>query len=282
MEGDDQSSIDSYETYVSAMYDELAPRYEKVYLKLSKYYRHLYGELYGVFKYYFDGVKIQSRILDLGSGTGIWTMLLRRRGYNVVSLDISRASLTKCVKSRRCSDPVQGDAIRLPFKDEYFDAVVAYGSVFNHIVKSEEAFREVSRVLSRGGYLLFDADNLMCIDMAYEALLGGISMKAFLKGLVDGEGHVGYWYGHNNEIMPFRFFTLKELIKILNNNGFRVIDIRGIHVLSNIIPSRLHQWSTNRIRKLASLFYAFDSALGTHIPFKYLATTFLIVGKKMG
>ena len=136
--------------------------------------------------------------------------------------------------------------------------------------------------MSKGGYLLFDADNLVCIDMAYEALLGGVSMRAFLKGLVDGKGHVGYWYGHNNEVMPFRFFTLKELIEILNDNGFKVVDIRGIHVLSNIIPSRLHQWSNNKIRKPASLFYSFDRVLSTHIPFKYLATTFLIVGRKVG
>jgi len=280
VEGDDQSSIDNYETYVSAIYDELAPRYEKVYIKLSQYYRHLYGELYGIFKYYFDGVKIQSKVLDLGSGTGIWTMLLKRRGYHVVSLDISRASLTKCIKSRRCSDPTQGDAIKLPFKDRSFDAVVAYGSVFNHIVNSENAFKEVARVLDYDGYLIFDADNLVCVDMAYEALLGGISMRAFLKGLFDGKGHVGYWYGHNNEVVPFRFFTLKELTDILGNNGFKVVDIRGIHVLSNVIPSRLHQWSTNKIKRLASLFYVFDRTLGTHVPFKYLATTFLIIGRK--
>ena len=280
MEGDDQSSIDSYETYVSTVYDQLAPKYEKVYLKLSQYYRHLYGELYEIFRDYFDGVKIQSKVLDLGSGTGIWTMLLRKRGYHVVSLDISRASLNKCVKARRCSDPTQGDAMKLPFRDGYFDAVVAYGSVFNHIVESEKAFREVARVLDKGGYLIFDSDNLVCVDMAYEALLGGISMRDFLKGLVDGKGHVGYWYGHNNEVIPFRFFTFKELADILHSYGFRIVSIRGIHVLSNIIPSRLHQWSTNRIKKLASLFYAFDYVLSSHAPFKYLATTFLVVSRK--
>lgn len=163
VEGDDQSS--SYESIISTVYDELAPPiYERVFLRLSQYYRHVYNELYEIFRDYFDGgVKIHSKVLDLGSGTGVWTMLLRKRGYHVVSLDISRASLIKCTRSRRCSDPVQGDAIKLPFRDGYFDAVIAYGSVFNHIVKSEDAFREVSRVLSSGGYLLFDVDNLICL-----------------------------------------------------------------------------------------------------------------------
>lgn len=283
MEGDDESSsVEPYERYVSTLYDELASRYEIVYLKASKYYRHLYGELYGVFKEYFDNIKIRSKVLDLGSGTGIWSRFLRSRGYHVVSLDISYASVNKCKRARRCSDPIQGDAVRLPFRDGYFDAVIAYGSVFNHIIESENAFKEVSRVLEKGGYLIFDADNLVCIDMAYEALLGGISARRFLKGLFDGKGHVGYWYGHNNEILPFRFFTYKELTSMLHERGFKVIDVKGIHVLSNIIPSRLHQWSDNKIKKLAALLYEFDNILGNYAPFKYLATTFIIISRKVG
>ncbi|WP_054857769.1 class I SAM-dependent methyltransferase [Vulcanisaeta sp. JCM 16159] len=280
VEGDDQSS--SYESVIGTVYDELAPVYERIFLRFSQYYRHLYNELYEIFGNYFDGIKIHSKVLDLGSGTGIWTMLLRKRGYHVVSLDISRVSLTKCVRSRRCSDPVQGDAVRLPFRAGFFDAVVAYGSVFNHIVKSEEAFREVSRVLSNGGYLLFDVDNLVCPDMAYEALLGGISIKGFLKGLIKGRGHVGYWYGNGNEAIPFRFFTIRELLDILSSYGFEVVSLRGIHVLSNIIPSRMHQWSSGRITKAASLLYSFDRVLGRYMPFKYVATTFLIVSRKLG
>ncbi|GAB6945341.1 class I SAM-dependent methyltransferase [Vulcanisaeta sp. JCM 14467] len=279
VEGDDQSS--SYESIVSTVYDELAPVYERVFLKFSQYYRHVYNELYEVFKDYFDGFKIHSKVLDLGSGTGVWTMLLRRRGYHVVSLDISRASLAKCVRSRRCSDPVQGDAVRLPFKDGYFDAVVAYGSVFNHIVKSEEAFREVSRVLGSGGYLLFDVDNLVCPDMAYEALLGAVSVRGFLRGLISGRGHVGYWYNQGSEAVPLRFFTIREILGMLSSYGFEVVDLRGIHVLSNIIPSRIHQWGGGKIARMASLLYVFDDVLGRHIPFKYVATTFLIISRKL-
>ncbi len=278
MEGDDESP--NYETYVSGVYDEMASSYERIYLKLSQYYRHVYGELYEVFRDYFNGMKIRSKILDLGSGTGIWTMLLRKRGYHVVSLDISHESLSKCVRSRRCSDSVQGDAVKLPFRDGDFDAVVAYGSVFNHIVKTEDALREVSRVLSSGGYLIFDVDNLVCPDMAYESLLGGVSIRGFLRGLINGNGHVGYWYNHDHESIPFRFFTIKEIRNMLNSYGFRLISLRGIHVISSVIPSRLHQWNNGVMSSLASLLYLFDETLGRYAPFKYMATTFLVVSRK--
>ena len=282
MDVGDSSSNENANRQVRVLYDSIAPFYEKIYLKFSGYYRHLYGELYSVFKEYLDGYKIRSKVLDLGSGTGIWSALLRSRGYHVVSLDISYASISKCKNINRCSDPIQGDAVKLPFRDGYFDAVIAYGSVFNHIIRSEKAFAEVSRVLGRGGYLIFDVDNLICTDMLYEALLGGVSLRGFLRGIIDGRGYVGYWYSHNNEAIPFRFFTFKELASILSNNGFRIISIRGVHVLSNIVPSRLHQWGGGRIRRLASMLYGLDKVLGRYAPFKYLATSFIIVSRKMG
>jgi SAM-dependent methyltransferase len=280
VEDEDSSSNDGLsERRVTTLYDGVAPMYEKIYLKSSKYYKHLYGALYDVFKEYFNGVKIRSKVLDLGSGTGIWSKLLRLRGYHVISLDISRASLSRCINIGRCSDPVQGDAVRLPFRDEYFDAVIAYGSVFNHIIKAEDAFKDVARVLMRDGYLIFDIDNLLCMDMAYEAMLGGVSMKDFLMGLLDGKGRIGYWYTHD-EAIPYRFFTFKEIAGILSRYGFKIVDMRGIHVLSNIVPSRLHQWGDGGIKRFASLLYELDRILGIRTPLKYLATSFLVISRK--
>lgn len=121
--------------------------------------------------------------------------------------------------------------------------------------------------------------------MAYEALLGGVSIRGgFLRGgLISGRGgHVGYWYGHGNEAVPLRFFTIKEILSILGSYGFEVVDLKGIHVLSNIIPSRIHQWGGNgKIARVASLLYTFDKVLSRLIPFKYVATTFLIIGRKL-
>lgn len=280
MEGEDESSSDGQmpSKYVGELYDRVAPLYEKVYLNHSNYYRHLYNELLRIFNEYFDNVKVRSKVLDLGSGTGIWSALLRRRGYHVVSLDISLRSLMRCARTR-CAYPIQGDAVKLPFRSNYFDAVLAYGSVFNHILNAEAAFKEVSRVLTRGGYLIFDFDNLICSDMVYEALLGGISIKDLLKGLLDGKGHLGYWYLDGDEAVPFRFFTFKEIKEILGRYGFKVLKVHGIHTISNIIPSRLHQWGKSSISRFAVRLYGFDR-LFNRLPIKYVSTTMLIISRK--
>ncbi len=276
MDGEDSSSS-SPSNRVRELYDRAAPLYEKIFLRSSEYYRHLYNELMITFNEYFDNAKIRSRVLDLGSGTGIWSALLRRRGYHVVSFDISFNSLLKCVRVR-CDHPVQGDAVKLPFRDGYFDAVLAYGSVFNHIIKAEDAFREASRVLARGGYLIFDFDNLICPDMVFETMLGGVSPRGFIRGLVNGKGHVGYWYA-DGEAIPFRFFTFKEIKELLGRFGFSIVESRGVHVVSNIIPSRLHQWGGMVIGRFARRLYGFDRLLGSS-PIKYVSTTILIVSRK--
>ena len=50
MDVGDSSSNENANRQVRVLYDSIAPFYEKIYLKFSGYYRHLYGELYSVFK----------------------------------------------------------------------------------------------------------------------------------------------------------------------------------------------------------------------------------------
>jgi len=277
---DEDESSSGYKAYVSRLYDKISASYEDVFLRNSQYYGHLYSMLYGLFNEYFGSGRIRSRVLDLGSGTGIWSYLLSKLGMETVSLDISFKSLSKCSRVR-CQSPVQGDGAKLPFRNEYFDAVLAYGSVVNHVVNAENLFREVSRVLVRGGYFIFDADNIVCPDMIYEGVLGGVRLGDILNAALRGRGCVGRWYAYGNVSIPYRFFTVSEIMRIMSNNSMRIIDMRGIHVVSGIIPSRLHQWGNGKISKLASLLYSLDKYLGKG-PLRYLSTTVLVVGRKEG
>lgn len=72
-------------------YDSIAPRYVDEYLKV-KYYRLLYQKLgEAVDKYIKGGMWV----LDVGAGTGFWSLYMKKRGARVVSLDISNR-LCKC------------------------------------------------------------------------------------------------------------------------------------------------------------------------------------------
>ena len=63
------------------------------------------------------------RILDVGTGTGRYAKPLCDRGLRIVGVDISTSMMAKA-REKGLHDLVRGDAHRLPFLDQSFDAAV--------------------------------------------------------------------------------------------------------------------------------------------------------------
>ncbi|AOW80626.1 S-adenosylmethionine-dependent methyltransferase [Halodesulfurarchaeum formicicum] len=91
------------------------------------------------------------RILEIACGTGRFTVMLAERDADIVGLDISQAMLSQGrEKAKRAGvtdrlDFMRGDAARLPFPDNHFDAVFAMR--FFHLADTPQAFlTEMARV----------------------------------------------------------------------------------------------------------------------------------------
>jgi len=99
------------------------------------------------------------KVLDAGCGTGIFSIIFANKGAAlVVGIDISPGSLetAKALKKRfdlRNVEFKKEDMLQLPFEDEAFDIVWAWGTV-HHTTNPFKAIDEVSRVLKKGGALL--------------------------------------------------------------------------------------------------------------------------------
>jgi ubiquinone/menaquinone biosynthesis C-methylase UbiE len=98
-------------------------------------------------------------VLDVGCGFGgtIAHMNekyadMRLAGLNLDSRQLERARAQVIPKSRNRIGWVQGDACRLPFPDQCFDAVVAVECIF-HFPSREQFFREAWRILKPDGIL---------------------------------------------------------------------------------------------------------------------------------
>jgi SAM-dependent methyltransferase len=92
------------------------------------------------------------RILDVGCGEGRLTRDLKRRGHDVVGVDVA----PQLVELAQARDP-RGDyriaaAERLPFSDATFDVVVAFNVLMN-VDEPARAVAESARVLADGGRL---------------------------------------------------------------------------------------------------------------------------------
>jgi SAM-dependent methyltransferase len=100
-----------------------------------------------------------SHVLELAAGTGVVTRALTSvlpTSVSIVATDLNQAMLDQAC-SMGTSRPVewrQADAMRLPFEDGSFDAVVCQFGVMFFPEKST-AFSEVRRVLRPGGVFMF-------------------------------------------------------------------------------------------------------------------------------
>jgi SAM-dependent methyltransferase len=97
------------------------------------------------------------RVLDLGCGHGMASVVLARRGAQVTACDLSPGYVREAQRRFTAND-VNGqlvvcDGERLPFADETFDAI--WGNAILHHLDLTVAARELRRVLRPGGIGVF-------------------------------------------------------------------------------------------------------------------------------
>lgn len=115
----------------------------------------IYDRLADVVVGYLPGPVAGGGVLDLGAGTGSATRAAQRAGAAwVVAADAAFGMLAFNAGER--PPAVCADALRLPFPDARFTAVVAAFSL-NHVSESGVALCEAARVVAPGGGLVVSA-----------------------------------------------------------------------------------------------------------------------------
>lgn len=132
------------------------------------------------------------KILDIGSGTGGMTRWLEKYG-EVVGVERNRKAIE--YSKRRGLNIVQGNATKLPFKENTFDLVTVFDVLYHKNIKDDVGvLSEVHRVLSPGGLM-------MITDSA-----------------------VPWLYGDHDVVMQARErYSLKDLSSRVENSGFGII-----------------------------------------------------------
>ncbi|MCO6041143.1 class I SAM-dependent methyltransferase [Thermococcus alcaliphilus] len=141
------------------LYTVLAEYYDAIYRKRAERVKMEIDFVEEIFKN--DAKREVKRILDLACGTGIPTLELAERGYDVIGLDLHEEMLK--VARRKAEERglgvefLQGDALEITFENE-FDAITMFFSSIMYFDEEnlKKLFNGVVKALRPGGVFIAD------------------------------------------------------------------------------------------------------------------------------
>ncbi len=141
------------------------------------------------------------KFLDAGCGIGQYVAAAKVLGFDAKGIDISQKAVNIARKNNL--DVIKGDLRNLPFKDNYFDVVVAGGSV-EHFPETELAIKEISRVLKKSGIFIGNVPHKYSV----------FTVSKLIQQLL-GVWKIGYE----------KSFSIKKFKKILKKYNFKIFKL---------------------------------------------------------
>jgi demethylmenaquinone methyltransferase / 2-methoxy-6-polyprenyl-1,4-benzoquinol methylase len=172
-----RADLDKRPGDVAAMFDAIAGRYDLLNDLLSAGQVRLWRRAVAR----IIGAAPGDRVLDLAAGTGTSALSFAATGADCVACDFSLGMLQAgqsrlAARNERTTGRlglVAGDALRLPFRDEAFDAVsISFG--LRNVADTGQALAEMRRVTRPGGRLViceFSTITIAPVDMLYRRYL---------------------------------------------------------------------------------------------------------------
>ncbi len=167
------------------------------------------------------------RVLDLAAGTGTSTQALARTGAKAVACDFSLGML-RVGRQRQTGDQhvafTAGDALRLPFRDESFDAVtISFG--LRNVADIAQALNEMRRVTRPGGRLViceFSRITIQPIDRVYRRYLLDVLPKIASRAARTPEAYT--YLAESIQAWPAQ----PELARLIEDAGWRSVRWRDL------------------------------------------------------
>lgn len=210
---------DFYQTYDSFGVQDNYYRDLKNYGK-TRAGRELTQEFSRLAKQY--GFRRDRKILDLGSGGGMFLDIATRAGFPAVGVEVSHPAAEFAINNFGV-DCVVGDVLSFEIAEK-FGAVFMW-DLLEHLPRPEELLVRIGGWLDRGGYLIFETPNS-------EALINKIIILLLKLGIT---WPAGWMFGYHHLFWHSR----QSLELMLTRCHFEILEVR----LSNTLPERIFPWS---------------------------------------
>lgn len=162
------------------------------------------------------------KILDVGCGGGFTCEFLAARNAQVFGIDQSSECIQVAKKHAASSklniNYQQSFSESLPYPNNFFDTVVCV-DVLEHVTDLKQTITEIYRVLKPGGLFCFDTVNRTLKSQLIMIWLLEDILKKIPKGIHDWK----------------KFIKPKELINIMQNTGFKNVEIQGFNLFGSTV-----------------------------------------------
>ena len=132
-----------------------------------------------------DKARETIKILDIGAGTGRYSVPLSQEGYDVTAIELVKHNLGVMKAKGSKVKAYQGNALKLKrFENDSFDLTLLFGPMYHLKTREEQlqALMEAKRVTKSGGYIL-----VAYVMNEYAFLTYGIKEGHILENIAEGK-----------------------------------------------------------------------------------------------
>ncbi len=210
--------------------------------------------------------KKSDKILDIGSGDGIWYLGLLRKGFDITGIDISKHDISKlkarAEKLNLIPKIVKMDAQNMRFKDESFDKIYSISTI-EHIPDDNAVYKGAYRILRKGGKFVISIPlhKASLYSKIIVVLPKFIKNALFVEGIANSKNEEGVIAFHSKKYSHFHNYREDEIIKRLKKIGFKIEKIGyNCKFFGSLIFSMYHSLKIFEREKGMETGYKFKNA----------------------
>ena len=189
-------------------------------------------------------LKRGDRILEIGAGTGAYSLYYANKGYKVDAIELSKSNV-EVFKSKITKDldvnVIQGNAVDLSvYKDNTFDITLCLGPLY-HLFKEEEtttAIKEAISLTKPGGkiYLAF-----ILFDLTM--LTWGFKEKNVYENYGENKQISENFKPNNAEELIFNMRYFEDIKKLIKSFNLKTINYVATDGIGRVIKDEINQMS---------------------------------------